>query len=102
MNQPRLIAITMGDASGIGPEIIAKMLAKGREQAIVYGSYAVMMDVVHRRGLGLEVRTAADPRAVEPNPGVINVIEVTQIIEPPPLGQISAVSGQASFDAIVA
>ena len=33
---------------------------------------------------------------------VIDVVEVTRIVEPPPLGEISAISGQASFDAIVA
>jgi len=28
MTEPSLLAITMGDASGIGPEIIAKTLVK--------------------------------------------------------------------------
>ena len=35
-------------------------------------------------------------------PRAIEVIETTQITEPPPIGQISAISGQAAFDAIVA
>ena len=35
-------------------------------------------------------------------PRVIEVIDTTRIVEPPPIGQISAISGQAAFDAIVA
>jgi len=96
------IAITMGDASGIGPEIVAKALARGDERAVVFGSHLVMADIVHRLGLGVTVRRLADPAQSRPQAGVIEVVEATQITELPPLGRISAVSGQASFDAVVA
>ena len=102
MAQPSLLAITMGDASGIGPEIVARTMAEGGERAVVYGSLAVMTDAVRRLGLGLEVRAITDPRLAETRPGTLEVIEVTQITVPPPPGEISAVSGRASFDAIVA
>lgn len=96
------LAITMGDASGIGPEIVAKALAGGAERAVVFGSHVVMSDIVRRLGLAVTVRRIANPEAARFQPDVIEVIEATQIIEPPPIGQVSAVSGQASFDAIVA
>lgn len=102
MTSPAPLAITMGDASGIGPEIIAKTLAKGGEQAVVYGSHVVMTDIVRRLGLDLEVRRVAGPREAEPKENCIDVVEVTRIDELPPLGTISEVSGQASFDSIVA
>lgn len=102
MTRPALIAITMGDASGIGPEIVAKTLARGGERAIVYGSHAVMAGVVRRLGLDLAIRRVAGPQAERPRAGCIDVVEATRIVEPPPLGAISAVSGQAAFDAIVA
>lgn len=95
------LAITMGDASGIGPEIVAKALAGGQERAVVFGSHVVMSDIVRRLGLPVAVRRIAAPEAARFQPGVIEVIEATQIIEPPPIGEISAVSGQASFDTIV-
>lgn len=102
MNPLRPLAITMGDASGIGPEIIAKALAPGHERAVVYGSYAVMADIVKRLGLDVSVRSVAGPLAEAPQAGCIDVVEAAQLSEPPPLGQISAVSGQAAFDAVVA
>lgn len=102
MTQSSPIAITMGDACGIGPEILARTLAKGDERAIVYGSQAVMTDIVHRLGLDLSVRRVAGPLAETPKAGCIDVVEVTRITEPPPLGIISPISGQAAFDAIVA
>ena len=95
-------AITMGDASGIGPEIVAKTLANGGERAVVFGSVIVMSDIVRRLGLSIEVRRIDAPHEAQFQPGVIEVVETTQITEPPPVGQLSAISGQAAFDAIVA
>jgi 4-phospho-D-threonate 3-dehydrogenase / 4-phospho-D-erythronate 3-dehydrogenase len=61
MNQTTPLAITMGDASGIGPEIVAKTLAKGAERTVVFGSCVVMANIVHRLGLDLAVRRIAGP-----------------------------------------
>ena len=61
MNNIAPLAITMGDASGIGPEIIAKTLAKGGERALVFGSRVVMEDIVRRLGLDMAVRPIAAP-----------------------------------------
>ena len=96
------LAITMGDASGIGPEIVAKTLAGSDLHAVVFGSHLVMADIVNRLGIDATVRRIADPEATQPRAGVIEVVEATRIVELPPIGRISAVSGQASFDAIVA
>ena len=102
MTQTASLAITMGDASGIGPEIVAKTLAKTAERAVVFGSCVVMEDIVHRLGLDLAVRRIAGPEEARFEPRSIELVEATQIITPPPLGVVSAISGQASFDAIVA
>ena len=61
MTQTAPLAVTMGDASGIGPEIVAKTLAKGAERTVVFGSYVVMENIVHRLGLDLTVRRIAGP-----------------------------------------
>lgn len=96
------LAITMGDASGICPEIVAKALAKDCGPAIVYGSALVMADAARRLGSGVTVRTIASPAEARCEPGCIEVIEATKIAEVPPVGRVDSVSGQASFDAIVA
>jgi 4-hydroxythreonine-4-phosphate dehydrogenase len=96
------LAITMGDASGIGPEIVAKTLASGGERAVVFGSVLVMEDIVSRLGLDIEVRLIAVPEEASSQSDVIEVIEVTQLVQLPPVGRVNAQSGQASFDAIVA
>ena len=102
MTQTAPLAITMGDASGIGPEIVAKTLATGDKRTVVFGSYVVMESIVHRLGLDLTVRRIAGPEEARFEPRCIEIVEATQIIAPPPLGVVSAISGQASFDAIVA
>ena len=102
MNNIAPLAITMGDASGIGPEIVAKTLASGETRAIVFGSYVVMEDIVRRLGLGLTVRRIGAPSEARFDGSVIELIETTGIDVPPPLGVVSAISGQAAFDTIVA
>nr|WP_295886428.1 4-hydroxythreonine-4-phosphate dehydrogenase PdxA [uncultured Devosia sp.] len=96
------LAITMGDASGIGPEIVAKTLAQSGVRGIVFGSHVVMEDIVRRLGLGLAVRRITTPSAARFEGGAIDLIETTEIEVPPALGVVSAISGQAAFDTIVA
>lgn len=96
------LAITMGDASGIGPEIVAKTLAKDGKRAVVFGSRIVMDDIVHRLGLDLSVRTIAGPQDASGEEGVIEIVETTKIEQAPPFGAVNAIAGQAAFDSIVA
>lgn len=95
------VAVTMGDASGVGPEIIAKVFAVGAGRAVVYGSPLVMSDAVSRLGLTLSIRTIGAPEEARCEAGTIEVIDAAQLAELPPLGRISAVSGKAAFDAVV-
>jgi 4-hydroxythreonine-4-phosphate dehydrogenase len=56
------LVITMGDACGIGPEIVAKAFASGEAQgAFVLGDVAVMRRVVAQSGQGLAVATIERP-----------------------------------------
>ncbi|MEO6359544.1 MAG: 4-hydroxythreonine-4-phosphate dehydrogenase PdxA [Sphingomicrobium sp.] len=96
------LAVTMGDASGIGPEIVAKLLARTDERTVVFGSCAVMKDILGRLGFDADVRRIASPEDASFALGSIEVVESTSISEPPALGAVSAVSGQASFDSVVA
>ena len=75
----KIIAVTMGDPAGIGPEIIIKALAEGElsgTQAVVIGCAATL-----RRILALGVTPAAELRIIDNvsqahfAPGVINVLD---------------------------
>lgn len=75
----KIIAVTMGDPAGIGPEIIIKALAEGElsgAQAVVVGCAATL-----RRILALGVTPAAELRIIDNvsqahfAPGVINVLD---------------------------
>jgi 4-phospho-D-threonate 3-dehydrogenase / 4-phospho-D-erythronate 3-dehydrogenase len=102
MIPPLPIAITMGDPSGIGPEIIVKTLSKGDAHALVYGSALVMREAVRRLGLDLPVRSVDTPKQALSSEGVIEVVEAAEITALPPVGEVSPISGKAAFDAIVA
>ena len=95
------LAVTMGDPSGIGPEIVAKALANRSERAVVFGSVVVMAEVVDRLGLNLSIQSLTSVEEAKFQPGTIDVVEATHIRVPPPLGKISAASGRAAFDAII-
>ncbi|MBI5408912.1 MAG: 4-hydroxythreonine-4-phosphate dehydrogenase PdxA [Nitrospirae bacterium] len=74
----KLLAITMGDPAGIGPEVIAKALAGHESEcgAIVIGSSEVMKDAVRSLEISLKVRRVSSPSEMNPAPGVIELIDV--------------------------
>jgi len=94
------LLITMGDPSGIGPEIVVKALASGNAgPCVVAGSVAVMRQTVETLGVQCEVVPLAHPRDATDTPNRLEILE-TGADGPFPTGEISARSGQAAFDAI--
>ena len=102
MTQDRpVIAITMGDAAGVGPEIIVKALAH-REvyrqlRPLVIGDarrLATAIEIARVPGTIRAVLRAADARA---EPGCIDCIDLALIPDDLPFGQLSAVAGDAAF-----
>jgi 4-hydroxythreonine-4-phosphate dehydrogenase len=97
------LAITMGDPSGIGPEIVAKTILARSDlrQNIIVGDPAVLAKAIARLGGGLclnEIDTVADAKPE----GFLNVLASSRVETPPPLGTVSAASGRMAYDAIVA
>ena len=102
MNAPPL-AVTMGDPSGIGPEIIAKTwLAPGlpRDWAAVgdVGVLEAAFAALDQRGRVRAVSRIEEARLAA---DALDVVAASAHAPPPPLGQVSAASGRAAFDAIV-
>ena len=91
------LAITMGDPTGIGPEIVAACFASGAaRRCVVIGEVNVMARAA--APLGLRMEELAEPRAL---PDAIPVLATSRLDAPPPLGRVDAAGGRAAFDAIL-
>jgi len=97
MSAERVIAITMGDPTGVGPEIIAKVYAEGAPRALVVGDVAMMRRAVSRLGLALEVHPVGAPAEARFERGVIDVLGVTELPEDLPFGRVDARGGEGAF-----
>jgi len=96
-----VIGITMGDAAGVGPEVVMKALAH-RElyetmKPLVIGD-ARRLDaagkLVESR---LDIRVVASPAAAHYEPGNVVCIDVGGIPPDLPFGQLSAAAGDAAY-----
>lgn len=97
------IGITMGDAAGIGPEIIAKLFNDGLPYpALVYGDAGVLSATLDAMGLddALRVELISGPQlAMNAAPDVIPVLNRWQALPPTLIpGQISAEAGRAAYE----
>lgn len=101
MTQPPL-GITMGDAAGIGPEIIVKLLAGAdAPRAVVFGDAGMLRRAARVLGIPVTITEIADPTAAQAEPGRIEVIPVHALPADLPFGRIDARAGQAAYEAIL-
>src|ERR687890_591432 len=100
MTQP-LIAVTMGDPAGIGPEIVARTFAEGgfREggRAFVVGDPAMLERVARLLGVPLRANVIAEPEEAVFEPGAVDVLAVGELPEDLPFGVLDARAGDAAF-----
>jgi 4-phospho-D-threonate 3-dehydrogenase / 4-phospho-D-erythronate 3-dehydrogenase len=79
MNDRPRVAITMGDAAGIGPEIIVKSLADPAAAGwcipVVLGDARVLGCAMDAVGVRVPIRTIASPPEAEGRPGTIELID---------------------------
>jgi 4-hydroxythreonine-4-phosphate dehydrogenase len=91
----------MGDAAGVGPEIIMKSLAHRelyeRCRPLVIGDKARLRQAVTIVGSGLEVRSLPSASEAEYIPGIVDCIDLKLIPAELPWGKLSAVAGDAAF-----
>jgi 4-hydroxythreonine-4-phosphate dehydrogenase len=105
MNTQRpLVGITIGDPSGIGPEIVAKSLAAGRLyrglRPLVIGSAAIMKREIAGLALAVKINALVSPNQGRYEAGTIDVLDIDNISPNVPYGQVSAENGRASFEYI--
>lgn len=104
MEKP-IIAVTMGDPAGIGPEIVAKSIADKATfdvaRCIVIGDKKVMEKAIEIVGADLKVNVVESPADGDYSYGVLNMIDLDNIdMSMFEYGKINAMCGQAAFDYI--
>lgn len=92
----------MGDACGIGPEIIAKLYADAEAlpPTLVIGDEGIIRRAVRLLALPLTVAVIDSPEEFQSTPNTIHVISLSRLPEDLPFGQLDARSGKAAFDYI--
>src|SRR6266700_3198182 len=104
MSRPR-IAITMGDAAGVGPEIIMKSLGHrdlyARCRPLVIGDAERLRAAGRLVGSDLQVSAISDSEQALAHagdqPGTVDCIDLALIPPDLPWGKLSAVAGDAAF-----
>jgi 4-hydroxythreonine-4-phosphate dehydrogenase len=93
------IGITMGDPSGVGPEIIAKLFDADqiRTPAVVIGDRGILERASRIIGGRLVVRPIAHPREAALVRGTMDVICASELPADLKFGTVSAVAGAAAY-----
>lgn len=105
MNKP-LIAVTMGDPAGIGPEVIVKAWSDPRThqyaRPLVIGEPSILERAARLWDKNLEVVRVDSPRKAEPSQGMLLCLAAVDhsaaLVEP---GRVDARGGEAAYQALI-
>jgi 4-hydroxythreonine-4-phosphate dehydrogenase len=105
MSKP-VIAITMGDAAGVGPEVVVKALAGAAASLpflpLVVGDAARLRRAADITGVQLRVNTVTSPEEAAYQPGTVDCLDLANIPEDLPFGKLSPVAGEGAYQYIEA
>lgn len=96
-----IIGITMGDAAGIGPEVIVKALNHKEVyencHPLVIGDEKILEKVKPIVQVTLQINSIKDPSEAKYEYGTIDVIDLDILPIDLPFGEVSATAGDAAF-----
>lgn len=96
-----VIGITMGDPTGVGPEIVVKSLGHrelySRCRPLVIGDTNRLREAARLVGSALSVRPADDPAAAKFEFGAIDCIDLGLLPPNLPWGRLAAAGGDAAY-----
>ncbi|MCS0787678.1 4-hydroxythreonine-4-phosphate dehydrogenase PdxA [Cytobacillus pseudoceanisediminis] len=98
-----VVGITMGDAAGVGPEIILKSLAEAEmyeiSNPLVIGDRKILERAKSfvDSGLVIEAVTAEQLNEIPYKHGVVHCLDLDLLPEDLPIGQVSPEAGDAAF-----
>ena len=103
--QKPIIGITMGDPASIGPEIAVKALLNEKVYAVcrplIVGDAGVFNDIITRLKLPAKVNPITKVADAAFQPGTIDVFDLKNVdMSKLQFGEISAMAGGASFEAV--
>ncbi|MCL2382482.1 MAG: 4-hydroxythreonine-4-phosphate dehydrogenase PdxA [Treponema sp.] len=107
INGKPILGISIGDPSGIGPEICVKALCLNeiheRAALVVYADRQVLLDGLEVTGKSFALNAVKDPRNAKGSPGVIDYVDVGVITRKGEYAYstVGAKSGEASFQYVV-
>lgn len=96
-----IIAVTMGDGAGIGPEVIVPALLHPdtlrRCRPVVIGDAERLRQAAAILGADCEIVSVGSPSEWVPGPGRIHVVDLGLLPADLPWGKLSAVAGDAAY-----
>lgn len=99
-----IVIITMGDPTGVGPEVIVKSVDQPAVRAcvrpLVVGDTKRLQQAAAIAGVPLTVRTIARPEDARFEPGTIDCLDLGVVPAGLPFGQLSPVGGEAAYRCI--
>lgn len=104
MRKP-LIAVTMGDPAGVGPEIAAMSLASGKvtdiADCVIVGDKKCMENAIRIVGADLKVNVIEKPADGKYEKGILNLIDLDNIdMDQFEFGKVSGMCGKAAYEYI--
>jgi 4-hydroxythreonine-4-phosphate dehydrogenase len=105
VNRPPVLAVTLGDPVGIGPEITARTLAavagEDGHHGVAVGDAEALRRGARAAGIDAEVREVGDFATAPAGPGVIDVLDTGVLgADVPAWGTVDARAGRAAVVAI--
>ncbi|MDT0541664.1 MULTISPECIES: 4-hydroxythreonine-4-phosphate dehydrogenase PdxA [Streptomyces] len=96
-----LIAVTMGDGAGIGPEVVVAALLDDavltRCRPVVIGDARRLREAARILGLDCDIAVVDHPRDAEFTPGRVNVVDLGLLPADLAWGELSPVAGGAAY-----
>ncbi|MEV0222066.1 4-hydroxythreonine-4-phosphate dehydrogenase PdxA [Streptomyces sp. NPDC050704] len=96
-----LIAVTMGDGAGIGPEVIVPALLHpdtlARCRPVVIGDAERLRQAAAILGVDCDIVSVTTPGEAEFPPGRVNVVDLDLLPADLPWGELSARAGEAAY-----
>ncbi|HTP63213.1 MAG TPA: 4-hydroxythreonine-4-phosphate dehydrogenase PdxA [Burkholderiales bacterium] len=96
-----IVGITMGDPAGVGPEVIAKALARADAYALcrplVIGDAGQLARANLLLGLNLKIGSIKNPGEAKFKPGTVECIDAGPVAKDIPYGKVSAAAGEAAY-----